>query len=190
MKALFKKNMKWQNFMFLVIVLLLILPQTRYFIQLNVHKVFAKFSPSIIDKKKRNVIVDEQTLHLKSIKGEFFDLKLKSNKIILINFWATWCPPCVAEMPSLQKLHENYKHEVEFVFISGEKPSIIQAFLSKHKYAFEVYNNVGQLPDFLVTKSIPRTILIDKTGEIIIDKIGAADWNGEAVRHTLDNLIK
>ena len=86
-------------------------------------------------------------------------------------------------------MHDAYKDKVVFLFVSNEKKEKIEAFLSENKYSFNVFTPLENPSEFEVS-SIPRTLLINKEGKIIIDKEGAANWNSETVRETLDDLLK
>ena len=67
----------------------------------------------------------------------------------------------------------------------------VETFFEKNKYNLPVYNSVSLAPQlFLETNSIPASYLIDSNGNIVIDKVGAADWNSDKVRELLDNLLK
>jgi len=110
-------------------------------------------------------------------------------KVILINNWATWCPPCVAELPSLQKLYDNYNGKVQFLFIAHDKAEKVEDFLQKKDYHIPVYYTTGPLPQLLQTPSIPTTFIIDKKGEIVVKKTGAADWNSNQVHKILDKYV-
>ena len=107
----------------------------------------------------------------------------------MINFWATWCPPCIAEMPSLQALYDDYSDKVEFLFVTNEDFKTVDTFKKKKDFNFEVYNPVGTIPQSLQTSSIPRTFIINKKGEIVVDESGAVDWNSTTVRGQLDQLL-
>jgi thiol-disulfide isomerase/thioredoxin len=181
-----KLNLK--NILFVVILVLLIIPQTRKPIQVMLHKGLALFSPSV-EAEADSKVVHYASWQLQDVTGNAIDFKDLKGKVVLINFWATWCPPCIAEMPNLQKLHDAYKDKVVFLFVSNEKKEKIEAFLSENKYSFNVFTPLENPSEFEVS-SIPRTLLINKEGKIIIDKEGAANWNSETVRETLDDLLK
>ena len=177
------------NIIFLMLIAVLIIPQTRQPIQILLHKGLALFSPSTVKEEKRKTIstfdwklVDEH--------GIAYDFADANGKVVVINFWATWCPPCIAEMPSLEKLYQKYHKEVVFLIVSNEKQDVISAFKKKNNYEFLAYASVSEPPKDFDLSSIPRTYLIDKQGTIVIDKSGAADWYSEAVTQLLDDLLK
>ena len=122
----FSKSQR-NNIIFLVIITLLIIPQTRLPIQMVLNKGLALFGPSIIDSENRKVL-DNYNWLLEDLEGKEFDFKSTHNKVVLINFWATWCPPCIAEMPSLEKLHNDYKDKIIFLFVSNEEEEKIPKY--------------------------------------------------------------
>ncbi len=179
---------KRNNIFFLIVIALLIIPQTRQPIQIVLHKGLALFGPSIVAEDERKAVTN-YNWELKDLNGDTFNLNEIEGKVVLINFWATWCPPCIAEMPSLQKLHDDYKDRISILFVSNEEREAIQRFLDKKDYNFNVYQPISNVPETLKSRSIPRTFLLDKKGNIVIDKSGAADWNSEKVRRQIDALL-
>ena len=182
------KKPKISNIIFLVIILFMIIPQTRQQIQVFLHKGLAMFSPSEVLENDRKTI-NNYNWKLQSLEELNYSFKQAEGKVILINFWATWCPPCIAEMPALQSLYDDYEDKIEFLLVSQEEEAIIQKFLNKHDYTFKIHKPVSNIPEMLQTKSIPRTFIISKDGSIIVDKSGAANWNSDMVRETLDRLL-
>ncbi len=180
-----KKN--WSNLLILVIIALLFIPQTGMPIRVFLNRLIA-FSPSEVASEKRETL-EQYHWPLETPTGERVNLSASEGEVILINFWATWCPPCVAEMPSLQKLYDAYGDRVDFYFVSTESPAKITAFMEKKGYNFPVYLQKQQAPPVIETNSLPTTYVISKEGVIIIDKSGAAEWNSEKVKAVLDGLL-
>ncbi|WGD34097.1 TlpA disulfide reductase family protein [Olleya sp. YS] len=184
-----KPKLTFKYILFAVMLLLLIIPQTRQIIQIQLHKGLALFSPSVESESNRKIITN-YNWNLIDINGNKYNFRQAENKVVLVSFWATWCPPCIAELPSLQKLYEDYKDKIEFVFISNEKPEKLYQFSVHNGYTFTIYNPSEASPNKLFdVNSIPRNFLIDKTGQVVIDKSGAANWNSETVRNTIDKLL-
>ncbi|RLD28011.1 MAG: TlpA family protein disulfide reductase [Bacteroidetes bacterium] len=177
-----------KNLIFLVVIALLIIPQTRKPIQVFLNKGLALFSPSVIDYEDRKVL-DTYNWQLEDLDGKTFDYASTKNKVVLINFWATWCAPCIAEMPSLEKLYHDYNDKIIFLFVSNEDEEKISMFLEKHNYSFKAYKAISEYPENFNVSSIPRTFLIDKKGNIVIDKKGASNWNSEKMRAVIDELL-
>ncbi len=172
------------NLLFLIIIGLLLYPPTKtYFIRL------VSFSPSIIKSEKRAVL-NNYNWSLKGLNTDDVDFNKLKGKVVFINFWATWCPPCVAEIPSIQKLYNDYKNEVIFIFVSNENWEVINDFYKKNNYDLPTYNPVTNLPKIFQVNSIPTSFVINKKGEVVINKSGAADWNSSKFRSLLNELIK
>ncbi|MEP4781473.1 MAG: TlpA disulfide reductase family protein [Algibacter sp.] len=152
------------------------------------NKGLALISPSVVAKENQNKL-NSYNWKLRDYNGSIFNFETVKGKVVLINFWATWCPPCIAEMPSMQSLYNDYSDKIEFVFVSNESSQTIREFLDKKKYTFNVYSPVNSAPESFDVSSIPRTFLIDKKGNIVIDKIGASNWDSDKVRVTIDNLL-
>ena len=177
-----------RDVIFLVIIAVLIIPQTRKPIQITLQRLLAKIGPSIerSDNLKR---ITFNSWPLVDIEGNSYNFDDYEGEIILLNFWATWCPPCIAEMPSIQELYSDYKDKIQFVLISNESTDIIDDFLTKNDYSFNVYKSLSVYPDDFDVSAIPRTFLIDRNGAIHIDKSGAANWNSTKVRALIDQLL-
>jgi thiol-disulfide isomerase/thioredoxin len=107
----------------------------------------------------------------------------------LINIWATWCAPCIAEMPSIEKLYIDYKDDVHFVIATYEDKSLVDAFLQKQNLNLPVYRNQTKEPLLLHSKTIPATFILNTKGEIIVSEKGTSNWNSKSVRELLDQLI-
>lgn len=123
-------------------------------------------------------------------KGKDFDLS-KTNKPVLMNFWATWCPPCRMEMPGLQSLYEEYSDRVDFVMINlGETKETIQDFLVENEiYTFPIgYDTNNYYGNKFVMTSIPTTFIISKDKVLKNYIIGARPE--EQFREYIEAVIK
>ena len=143
---------------------------------------------SIEEETNRESITFEDW-ELKDLDGNILNFNDLENRVVFLNFWATWCPPCIAELPSIQELYEDYKDKVAFVLISSEKQEVVKSFKEKKGYNLNGFTPLSAYPNQFNIRSIPRTFLINKKGEIVIDKSGAANWNSETVRQQIDELI-
>ncbi|HNQ26505.1 MAG TPA: TlpA disulfide reductase family protein [Aquaticitalea sp.] len=176
------------NILFFLFILIMIIPQTRTPLQVLVHKGLAQFAPSVIADEKREILSDYSWI-LADDSGEQFDFESAKGRVVVLNFWATWCPPCVAEMPSIAQLYASYKDEVLFLLVTDEKDEIIARFKERHGYTFPVFRPLTALPKGLEARSIPKTYVIGKDGSIAINKTGAADWDSDKVQKTLQSLL-
>ncbi len=146
------------------------------------------FSPSEKAETEREILQD-YNWDLMQLNGDVANFSQSKGKIIIVNFWATWCPPCVAEMPSFQKLYDDYGSQVDFYFITSEKPEKVEKFMQRNKYALPIFLQTAEAPKQLESSVLPTTYLISKSGEIIIDEEGAANWNSDKMRALLDTLL-
>lgn len=172
------------NIIFVIAVVLLLYSPSREWLMRQI-----AFAPSVKEIAKSDKIVSyDWNLHgLNTPNINFNELK---NEVILVNFWATWCPPCKAEMPLIQKLFNDYKDQVVFLFVTTENWPTVEQFFKKNGYDLPVYNSYSIPPEqFTRTNSIPASYLIDKQGNLLIDKVGIADWNSKKVRNLLDELL-
>lgn len=101
-------------------------------------------------------------------------------KVVLVNFWATWCPPCRAEMPSMEKLNEALADD-DFVMLAinveENGRDVIPAFLKKTPHTFSVlYDDQGVVQDLYGVYKFPESFVIRKDGVIDDKVIGAIDW--------------
>lgn len=112
------------------------------------------------------------------------------DKPIFINIWATWCPPCRGELPSIIDLETQFKNKVDFLLVSpNESLDILSQFRAKKEYNTSFYNAKGATPKELFTNSYPTTFIVDKNKNIVLKSIGAHDWNSENIHNILNQLI-
>jgi thiol-disulfide isomerase/thioredoxin len=181
---LLKKNKS--NIIFGVILLLVLIPQTRVPIQVFLQRLIA-FSPSEIKEEKREKLTD-YNWNLHPLNTDY-DFEVAQGEVLFINFWATWCPPCIAEMPAIQNLYNDYGKKVKFYLVSNENSEVIQKFLNKNDYNFPIHQSLSSPPSQLESRSLPTTYIIDKSGKIVVKKVGVADWNSSKTRALLDKLL-
>jgi thiol-disulfide isomerase/thioredoxin len=104
-------------------------------------------------------------------------------KVVFLNFWATWCPHCVAELPNIQNLYDSLKNEdVAFLLISDEDTGTIRKFMEKKRYNLPVYLRGKDLPKVFATQGIPATFILDRDGMIAFKHVGSAKWDDESCR--------
>lgn len=156
-------------------------------VKVFVNKLFS-FSPQELTVNEQTKLTD-YNWKLVDIDGRLLDFNDIQGQVILVNFWATWCPPCVAEMPELQKLYDDYNADVTFVFVTNDGVEKVNGFLNKNGYTLPVYFENTRTPDVLASKYLPTTYLIDKNGSIRVSKTGAAAWNSEKTRSLIATML-
>lgn len=140
--------------------------------------------------KEEQVEIGDFNWRLRSLEGESVNISTFKEQIIVVNFWATWCPPCVAEMPSFQKLYDAYGDKVVFLFVANDEPDRVRTFINDKNYKIPVYFQETNVPKEMNSNSLPTTYIVDASGHIVASKVGAADWNSGKVRKLLDKLIE
>ena len=147
----------------------------------------------IIKEGKRKVLSQE------TLDWTFYDLEENKHnlngfkgKVIFLNFWATWCGPCVKEMDSIQKLYNRFKddEEVEFILLSIEDKPTIDEFFKDKDYDFPVYRYEKKVPEQIKEKYIPNTYIINSEGKIVLHHRGMADWDSGKVRKLIEDSKK
>lgn len=146
------------------------------------------FSPSEKSEEEREILQD-YNWNLQQLNSDEVNFSQSKGKIVIVNFWATWCPPCVAEMPSFQKLYNDYGTKVDFYFITSEKAEKVEKFMVKNGYNLPIYFETSATPKLMESNILPTTYLISKSGKIIIDEEGTADWYSTKMRDLIEKLL-
>ncbi|QQO08032.1 TlpA family protein disulfide reductase [Breznakiella homolactica] len=115
-----------------------------------------------------------------TLEGDTVTLEDFRGRYLFLNFWATWCPPCQAEMPSMERLSARLRDsDFEILAVSvGENAAAVGSFLEKNPYTFPIaLNQDGSLGAVYASRGIPTTYIIDRDGNVIAGKIGARSWD-------------
>ena len=114
-------------------------------------------------------------------------------KVILLNIWATWCEPCRAEMPAIERLHRTVtdtSFRVVSVSIDKADSSTVTAFAREYGLTFPILQNQsGDIQDIYQTTGVPESFVIDRSGVIVKKVIGAAEWDGPVNVELIRSLI-
>ena len=130
---------------------------------------------------------------LPSLSGGKIDIRDYRGKVVFINFWATWCATCKVEMPSMQKVYDQFKDQgLEMLTISVDKDlSLIQPFMDEYQLTFPVLLD----PDSDVAKKVykttgvPETFIVNKHGIIVHKAIGPRDWATDDAMSAFAELV-
>ncbi len=127
---------------------------------------------------------------LEGFDGHQVNFNQMKGKVVFLNFWATWCPPCVAEMPDIHSLFEETGDSVTFVMISLDRDrNKARRFIEKNGYDFPTYFLRSRLPDSYDTHSIPTTYLIEKDGRIRVENHGMAKYHTSRFKKLLSKAL-
>jgi len=178
------------DILFVVLVALLVNPGTRT----EVSSFFIKMTslpPSTLDAKEQFEISDNtKNWKVYDLQGnEHLFLEL-NQKPVFLNLWATWCPPCIAELPSIQELHKDYGDKISFILLSNESPDVVKAFAEKKGYSKLDFYYSNTTPSDFASQSIPTTFVISTEGKVVINKKGAARWSSGKMENLLNSLIQ
>lgn len=131
-------------------------------------------------------------LNLLDEKGQIVDFSRLSDKVVFINFWATWCPPCIAEMPGIENLYQTANRDnISFAIISLDDDfEKAKAFKKKKGYTFPIYTLASQLPPELEADVLPTTYVLDQKGSIKMKHDGMAKYDSDSFKKYLNDLVK
>jgi len=145
-----------------------------------------------LEQPVHNLPTAKTDLPLVSFSGKQVSLKRFHGKVLFLNFWATWCPPCVAEMPDIQSLYKHYKENKNIVFLMvsvDQNPKKAHNFIKRKGFTFPVFFPGGSLPEIFQTQVVPTTFVINQKGKIVIQRKGMAKYNTDRFRTFLDSVI-
>ena len=160
------------------------------------------------DKNKENKINNEKitteevieveapatsAISFKNKSGETVSLSSLKGKVVFINFWATWCPPCIQEMPTINELKAKYKGNDDIVFLMVDVDNKMEkstAFMEKNKYDLPVYVPASNIPSEYLGSSIPTTVILDKSGDMIARIEGGRDYTSPEIIKVVNELVE
>ena len=190
-----EKRSVWQkagDILFWVLILLFLIPGPRKTIMTTVNRAVLHIkAPRVISEEKQERLSDlDYNWVLAWGQNEPYYFSNLRDKVIIVNFWATWCPPCVAEMPELQSLYKKYGDRVAFVLVSEDTQEVTEAFMEKNKYLMPVFYLASPPPEVLAFRGYPTTFIISRDGRIVSKKTGVANWDSKVTHRILDELLK
>ena len=119
---------------------------------------------------------------LKDFNGKEIRLSEFRGKVVFLNFWATWCPDCRIEMPSMEKLHARFKDK-HFAMVTvnlKESAERVKNFFDIYKLTFVgLLDPDGKTTSKIAIRALPTTLIIDKNGKILAMALGSRPWNGK-----------
>jgi cytochrome c biogenesis protein CcmG/thiol:disulfide interchange protein DsbE len=125
--------------------------------------------------------------------GKKIDLTEEKDKILIVHFWATWCPPCVEETPELSKFWEQYKNrgDVALYAISVDKDwKTIDNFIAKNPSSLPLYHDPKEATAKRFGSSqYPETYIVNRKGRVLFRVQGAVDWSNPEVRSRIDQIL-
>lgn len=131
---------------------------------------------------------------LASLAGEA-DIRLEDyrGQVVFLNFWATWCAPCVAEMPAMQTLYDRYRDDglVMIAVNVREDRAQVQEFIDRLGLSYPVaLDSNGSVTNLYNVRGFPTTMIIDREGTVIGVKLGYHDWDEQATMQAFGEIMK
>ena len=127
------------------------------------------------------------------LNGRTVWLSAQRGKIVLVNIWATWCPPCVEEMPSMQKLYRSFERsdlEILAVSVDALGAEAVAPFMRQNKLSFPALIDAkGTMKTLYGTTGIPESFILDRQGRVVKKIIGPVDWAGPEALAFFRDLI-
>lgn len=191
----FKKYFTASNFttviMVLFVIAMLVSPDFKAVVIRGLMKV-GLFQPKVATEQTSSDITDYPAVSFTNLQGATVTTADIKGKVVFVNFWATWCPPCIAEMPSINKLYEQYKNNANVIFILADADGNLSKsdqFMKSKKLNLPVYKINQEAPANWYSGTLPTTIVLDKKGNVVFKQTGAADYTSENFRNMLDRLL-
>ncbi|WP_304225076.1 TlpA disulfide reductase family protein [Gracilinema caldarium] len=141
------------------------------------------------------VFPEAQTLpqiKVPGLDGKQIDIKDFAGSWVILNFWATWCPPCKAEMPSMEEFYKTFKNNKLTIFAisTGEKPDTVKNFIKANPHSFPIgLDSSGQLGAVFASRGIPTTYIVNPEGKVIAGTIGGRDWMDKKTVEAFKTLL-
>jgi len=152
------------------------------------------YSPKIPVIKPGEKLMPAPAMVVQTLDGKTVDLQQQKGKVVFINFWATWCPPCLAEMPSVNDFYKKVKDDPNIIFLSVDVDNRLSnslAFMKKNGYQLPVYGgSLDGLPATFYSGTIPTTLVIDKRGLVVFNHAGKASYDGDEFARFVTELTK
>ncbi len=180
---------KLTDLLFILLLIAMLIPASRKSIRIAASRVIA-FSPKTISEENQTVL-EPSTYDwvIFDLNGNSVPFSQFRGQAVFLNFWATWCAPCIAEMPDIQDLYNDFGDQAAFVLVSDESPERIRHFMEQRKLDMPVYVRRGGVPHDFASNSIPVTYVISPQGQVVIRKSGVAKWNSKSMQQLMQQLV-
>jgi thiol-disulfide isomerase/thioredoxin len=129
---------------------------------------------------------------LKTPDGKTFKLSEHRGKVVFVNFWATWCPPCLEEMPAMERLYQQHRERLVMVAVSVDAdPNVVPPYLKQHRYTFTIgLDSKMQVSNAYSVRALPSSFLVDGEGRLAALAFGPRAWDHEAAHALVAGLGK
>lgn len=186
-KKWFTKSNVGNVLFFVAVLTILFVPGARSMLTRGLMAV-GFFRPSI---EKPAQVITPPDVTFKDASGNTVTLTGLKGKVVFINFWATWCPPCLAELPSINTLNQKLRTNPNVVFLMVDVDNQLSRsvpFIRNKGLNLPVFETTGQVPSALLGEAIPTTVVIDKKGQMVFQHAGVASYSGDKFEQFLIKL--
>lgn len=194
-KIWLKKN--WSTALLVsLFILLLVSPDAKAWLMrqiISTGLLNSKFEEKNAEKSIQENLTSSENFSVKDQNGNSINVSDLKGKVVFINFWASWCPPCRAEFPSIQKFYEKYSLNNKLVFITVNMDEDLKSgssYLEKEKYTIPFLVPDGNIPKEYFSGSLPTTVVLDKTGKVRMKHEGMADYSKDFFYEEINQLLK
>lgn len=126
---------------------------------------------------------------LTDLDGNQTDLAAMQQKVVFVNMWATWCVPCLTEMPTIERLASEFAdQDMAFLIVSREPHETVAPFIDDSGWDLPIYTT-KQVPPIFQTRGIPATFVLDEKRRVVFSHVGSALWDAEAAIEYFDSLF-
>ena len=130
---------------------------------------------------------------LPDLQGRLVQLAALRGKVVFINVWATWCPPCIEEMPTMQRLYERLHNrglEILAISIDALGAQVVAPFMQKYQLTFPaLLDSQDRMAHLYHTKGVPESFIVDKQGLLVDKVIGPRDWSHPQIIAMFERLL-
>ena len=189
-----KRNKKFLNIggnilFFGLLLILLFNPNAKAWLMQRLMDV-GLFKPKI-EKSLTNTTPEALSFTYRDAAGNNFTSENLKGKVVFINFWATWCPPCRAEMPSLEAMYQQFKNDENYAFIfinEDEAISKAEKYLAENNFTMPLLVRTSDFPSTLYSGTLPTTLILNKEGVLVMKHTGVGNYSAEKFIEQLKEL--
>ncbi len=181
-----KKWLNWSNITTVILIafiaLMIINPAVKATAIRGLMKI-GFYKPDVNNSNRtlgKAIVKDTKNVVFKDEKGNLVNMADLKGKVVFINFWAAWCPPCIAEMPEINKLQQQLRTNKNIMMLMVDVDNNLQKslkFMNKRRFDLDVYTPASPIPPAYLGNTIPCTIVFDKNGEVAFKHEGTADYS-------------
>ena len=185
---------EWLNYIIVFLVMLFLFSSSAKSWLLKQFVSVGIFNNADVAKNDSAVLQSIEDFSFTDTSGNTYNTSSLRGKVVFINFWATWCPPCRAEMPSIQSMFDKLKSNSDYFFLTineDDNPAIAKSFMQQYHYTLPLlFRNNNEVSSQIFTGTLPTTIVVDKHGKIRLRHEGISNYDSESFLQQMQALAK